>query len=474
MIRRTKIVCTLGPATDTPAMIASLIHAGMNVARLNFSHGTHEEHRRRMVWIREASARLNTPVAILQDLSGPKIRVGDMVEPVILRTGDELTLTRRDVPGTAEIVSVTLPELVEQVHVGDTVLLADGYIELKVVAVDATDVRCRVIHGGMLDSHKGINLPRRSLDVPAMTEKDRDDLCFGLAEGVDYVAASFVRSAEDLLRIKAIMDQQGRRAPLIAKIEKHEALRAIVDILDNAEGLMVARGDLAVETAFERVPLVQKALIERCNKAGKLVITATQMLRSMVDNPRPTRAEAADVANAVLDGTDAVMLSEETAVGQYPSETVSVMDRIVRTAETRLASREHLPSEREEGHVTVPAAIGHVAATLARDLKATAILTPTQTGGSARRVSRFRPSVPIVAISTHEVTIRQLALIWGVIPILIPHEEESTDSLIEQAKRVALANGIVHAGDIVIVAAGIPSGIAKSTNMIKIDTIGAQ
>ena len=279
-------------------------------------------------------------------------------------------------------------------------LLADGYIELKVVSVDGTDVCCRVVHGGTLDSHKGINLPRRSLDVPALTEKDNDDLRFGLAEGVDYVAASFVRSADDLLRIKAIMDQQGRRAPLIAKIEKHEALRSIVDILDNSEGLMVARGDLAVETPFERVPLVQKSLIERCNRAGKSVITATQMLRSMVENPRPTRAEAADVANAVLDGTDAVMLSEETAIGQYPIETVHTMDRIVRTAETRLASREHLPSEREAGHVTVPAAIGHVAVTLARDLNATAILTPTQTGGSARRVSRFRPSVPIVAIST--------------------------------------------------------------------------
>jgi pyruvate kinase len=391
---------------------------------------------------------------------------------VFLRAGDAFTLTRRDVRGTAEIASVTLPELVEQARVGDTVLLADGYIELKVVSVDGQDVCCRVIHGGTLDSHKGINLPRRSLDVPALTEKDNDDLRFGLAEGVDYVAASFVRSADDLVRIKAIMDQQGRRAPLIAKIEKHEALRSIVDILDNSEGLMVARGDLAVETPFERVPLVQKSLIERCNRAGKSVITATQMLRSMVENPRPTRAEAADVANAVLDGTDAVMLSEETAIGQYPIESVHTMDRIVRTAETRLASREHLPSEREDGHVTVPAAIGHVAVTLARDLNATAILTPTQTGGSARRVSRFRPSVPIVAISPHETSIRQLALVWGVIPILIQQEEENTDALIEQTKQVAEAHGIVHQGDTVVVAAGIPSGQVKSTNMIKISTIG--
>jgi pyruvate kinase len=453
-------------------MIESLIRAGMNVARLNFSHGTHEEHRKSIGWIRAAANRLKQPVAILQDLSGPKIRVGDMVEPVILRAGEVFTLTRRDVPGTAELASVSLPELVEQVRVGDTVLLADGYIELKVLGVDGTDVRTRVVHGGMLDSHKGINLPRRSLDVPAMTDKDGLDLRFGLAEGVDYVAASFVRSADDLLRIKAIMRDEGRSVPLIAKIEKHEALRAIVDILDNAEGLMVARGDLAVETPFERVPLVQKSLIERCNRAGKSVITATQMLRSMVENPRPTRAEAADVANAVLDGTDAVMLSEETAVGQYPIETVQTMDRIVRTAETRLASREYLPSEREEGHVTVPAAIGHAAVTLARDLHATAILTPTQTGGSARRVSRFRPNVPIVAISPHETSIRQLALVWGVIPILIKEEEDSTDALIEQTKRVAESHGIVHDGDTVVVAAGIPSGRVKSTNMIKISTIG--
>jgi len=414
------------------------------------------------------------PVAILQDLSGPKIRVGDMEQPVRLRAGDTFTLSRRDVKGNSAIASVSLPELVEQAHVGDTILLADGYIELKVVGVNDTDVRTRVIHGGMLDSHKGINLPRRSLDVPAMTEKDSDDLRFGLAEGVDYVAASFVRSADDLLRIKAVMSEVGRGAPLIAKIEKHEALRAIVDILDNAEGLMVARGDLAVETPFERVPLVQKALIERCNKAGKPVITATQMLRSMVENPRPTRAEAADVANAVLDGTDAVMLSEETAIGQYPIETVQTMDRIVRTAETRLASRDYLPSEREEGHVTVPAAIGHAAVTLARDLHATAILTPTQTGGSPRRVSRFRPAVPIVAMSTHEWAIRQLALVWGVIPIQVQHEEESTDALIEQIQQVAESHGIVHPGDTVVVAAGIPSGLVKSTNVIKISTIGGR
>jgi pyruvate kinase len=454
-------------------MIESLIRAGMNVARLNFSHGTHEEHRKSIGWIRAASNRLKQPVAILQDLSGPKIRVGEMAEPVFLKAGDVFTLTRRDVPGTAEMASVSLPELVEQVRVGDSILLADGYIELKVLGVDGTDVQTRVVHGGTLDSHKGINLPRRSLDMPAMTDKDSQDLRFGLDEGVDYVAASFVRSADDLLRIKAIMKALGRTVPLIAKIEKHEALRSIVNILDNAEGLMVARGDLAVETPFERVPLVQKSLIERCNRAGKSVITATQMLRSMVENPRPTRAEAADVANAVLDGTDAVMLSEETAIGQYPIETVQTMDRIVRTAETRLPSRENLPSEREEGHVTVPAAIGHAAVTLARDLNATAILTPTQTGGSARRVSRFRPSVPIVAISQHETSIRQLALVWGVIPIQIKEEEESTDALIEQVKAVAEAHGIVHTGDTVIVAAGIPSGRVKSTNLIKVDTIGA-
>jgi pyruvate kinase len=453
-------------------MIESLIRAGMNVARLNFSHGTHEEHRKSIGWIRAASNRLKEPVAILQDLSGPKIRVGEMSEPVLLRAGDVFTLTRREVPGTAEVASVTLPELVEQVRVGDSILLADGYIELKVLGVDGTDVQTRVVHGGTLDSHKGINLPRRSLDVPAMTEKDSQDLRFGLDEGVDYVAASFVRSADDLLRIKALMKAQGRTVPLIAKIEKHEALRSIVNILDNAEGLMVARGDLAVETPFDRVPLVQKSLIERCNKAGKSVITATQMLRSMVDNPRPTRAEAADVANAVLDGTDAVMLSEETAIGQYPIETVQTMDRIVRTAETHLPSHEYLPSEREDGHVTVPAAIGHAAVTLARDLNATAILTPTQTGGSARRVSRFRPNVPIVAISQHETSIRQLALVWGVIPIQIKQEADSTDGLIEQVKDVAEAHGIVHTGDTVVVAAGIPSGRVKSTNLIKVDTIG--
>lgn len=472
MIRRTKIVCTLGPASDSPEIITALIRAGMNVARLNFSHGTHEAHRQRIVRVREIATKLGQSVAILQDLCGPKIRVGEMAEPALLRAGEHFTLTNRDVIGTSEEVGVTYPELVAQVQPGDTILLADGYIELRVTAVDEHNVRCRVIHGGMLDSHKGINLPRRSLSIPATTEKDREDLRFGLAEGVDYVAASFVRSAEDLLRIKALMGECQRQVPLIAKIEKHEALQSIGEILEAAEGLMVARGDLAVETPFERVPLVQKMLIERCNKAGKPVITATQMLRSMVDNPRPTRAEAADVANAVFDGTDAVMLSEETAVGQYPVHTVEVMDKILRTAETRLASHEYLPSEREAGQVTVPAAIGHAVVMLARDLKATAILTPTQTGGSSRRVSRFRPPVPIVAITQHEVTARQLALVWGVCPIVIEQEMTTTDELIEQVKSVALSRGLVHPGDIVVIAAGLPPGQIRSTNLIKVEHVG--
>jgi pyruvate kinase len=327
-LRRTKIVCTIGPATDTPEMLAALMDAGMNVARLNFSHGTLDEHGQRINRIREIAHRKKLPVAILQDLSGPKLRTGLMAAPVVLKSGDIFILTNREVPGDAQAVSVTYPDLPIQVKVGETILLADGAIQLQVIDKNKTDLRCRVIDGGVLDSHKGINLPQSSLAIPALTEKDRADLEFGLETGVDFVALSFVRKPSDIQLVKEVMQTRNCSVPIIAKIEKHEALEKIDAIIAAADGIMVARGDLAVETPLERVPLVQKSLIKKCNSVGKPVITATQMLISMVEEPRPTRAEANDVANAVLDGTDAVMLSEESTIGKYPVRAVQVMDKI--------------------------------------------------------------------------------------------------------------------------------------------------
>lgn len=469
--RRTKIVCTLGPASESQELLAALLDAGMNVARLNFSHGDFESHQRRIDLIRSVTAQKSKHVAILQDLCGPKLRIGALAKPVELRDGGTFILTNRGVPGDEKEVSITYASLPEEVEVGDAILLADGLLELRVLRKDQHDIHCRVVHGGPLNSHKGINLPRRTLKLSGLTAKDKDDLKFGLQAGVDLVAMSFVRNASDIHVLREQMQQLGRIVPIIAKIEKHEALADIEAIIEATDGLMVARGDLAVETSLERVPLVQKILIEKCNRQGKPVITATQMLRSMVENPRPTRAEAADVANAVLDGTDAVMLSEETAVGKFPVETVQVMDRIVSTAESRLPRREHLPVEKHQGKVVIPAAISHAVTSMAHELKVAAILTPTQTGSTARMVARYRPSVPIVAFSPVLATVRQLALAWGVQAVLIDREYESTDELIQKCIQLALANGMVQTGETVIIAAGLPPGAPSSTNLIKVEVI---
>jgi len=472
LLRRTKIVATLGPASGSFETLLAMIGAGMNVARLNFSHGDFDSHQKSIELIRAAAAQKAAHVAIMQDLSGPKIRTGPMAAPVLLPDGGTLILTNRDVIGNAQEVGVTYDDLPDQVEISDTILLADGAIELHVLRKDAGDIHCRIIHGGILDSHKGINLPRRSLKISGLTAKDRDDLKFGLQAGVDYVAMSFVRNAGDLLELREFMQQHsGKKTPVIAKIEKHEALADIDKIIEVSDGLMVARGDLAVETSFERVPLVQKNLIERCNLLGKPVITATQMLKSMVDNPRPTRAEAADVANAVWDGTDAVMLSEETAIGRFPVETIQVMDRILRAAETRLTRRDHLPAEKYQGKVTVPAAISHAVTAVAEDLKAAAIVTPTQTGATARMVARYRPNVPIVAVSSTLATVRQLALVWGVYAVMSEREYASTDELLEKCKHMSLGTGLVQPGDLVVIAAGLPPGAPSTTNLIKVESI---
>ncbi len=469
-MRRTKIVCTIGPATDAPETLAALMDAGMNVARLNFSHGTHGEHRQRIARIREIAEVKKLPVAILQDLSGPKLRTGPMTKPVVLQPGEIFVLTNRPVPGDEHAVSVTYPDLPAHVKVGENILLADGTIQLQVLEKTATDLRCRVIDGGFLGAQKGINLPQTFLDIPALTEKDKKDLEFGLEAGVDFVALSFVQKPEDLSLVKEVMAAKNRAAPVIAKIEKHEAVEKIDAIIAAADGIMIARGDLAVETPLENVPLVQKDIIKKCNRAGKPVITATQMLKSMVEEARPTRAEANDVANAVLDGTDAVMLSEETTIGKYPLQAVQVMDKILRTTDAVLPPRESLIDEDVE-HLTIAEAVSHAVVSMAQYLKVAAILTPTRSGSTARLISRFRPQAPIIATSYRLETVRWLALVWGVHPLYNQKPHDNSDDLIARCKREALATGLVKTGDTVLITAGVPSSEQSTTNLIKVEVM---
>ena len=469
---KTKIVCTIGPASRSPEVLERLIRAGMNVARLNFSHGTPDEHGRTISDLRRIARRLGRPVAVLQDLAGPKIRIGPVRNgPVTLEPGSSFTLTARKVPGDARAVSLNYPGLVADVRKGDVLLLSDGALELEVVAVDGRDIRCRVVIGGPLNSFKGINLPARTLRTPGLTPKDRDDLRFGLSQEVDYVALSFVRGAGDIATVRRHMGRCGGSAPVIAKIEKHEALDEMGAILEAADGIMVARGDLGVEIPLERIPRVQKDLIRKSREAGKPVITATQMLRSMVDSPRPTRAEVTDVANAILDGTDAVMLSEETAVGRYPVESAVMMARIAREAETLASTDEGLrPGGLGPVPGSLPGAVACAAARLAADVGAAAIVTFTRSGSTARLVSRCRPVVPILAHTPEESTRRQLALCWGVLPVL-GRSLARTDEMVAAAVAAARRAGLVRKGQTVVITAGVPTGVPGTTNLIKAEVV---
>lgn len=462
---RTKIVCTIGPASASAAAIRGLVEGGMGVARLNFSHGSHSEHLEKIRMIRGVSTELGKPVAILQDLSGPKIRVGRIPDPgVRLEPGAPFTLTTDDAEGTAERVSVSYAGLSAEVNPGDRILLADGFMELKVLGVTGREIRTEVITGGLLSAHKGVNLPTGTIRVPSLTEKDREDLLFGLQCGVDYVALSFVRRAEDILRVKEIISRENKEVPVIAKIEKHEAISNIDEIIEVSDGVMVARGDLGVEIPLEMVPGVQKMLIRKANLAGKPVITATQMLRSMVDSPRPTRAEATDVANAVLDGTDAVMLSEETAAGRYPVEAVRFMSSIILSAEAHYPHGKYLQMM---PYKTIAESVSHASCVLADHLEASAIVTPTQSGKTAGYVSRFRPRTPIIALSPNPAAVKTLALRWGCVPRLVP-DPRDTDDMFEKAAEAALESGLVKKGDLVVVTAGHPVWVAGSTNMVRV------
>jgi pyruvate kinase len=460
---KTKIVCTIGPASNSPDVMAALIEKGMSVARLNFSHGTHHEHGRMIRLIRDTSEKLGRPVAILQDLCGPKIRIGEIPGAgMMLSPGQTLTLTNEQAPAHDNRVAVNYGDLPSQVKAGDRILLADGMMELVVEQTSLTEIVCKVITGGVLTSHKGVNLPTSTLAIPSMTEKDRRDLLFGLEAEVDYVALSFVRSATDIHMVKKIIHRQNKQTPVIAKFEKHEALDNVDAILAATDGVMVARGDLGVEVPLESVPSIQKMLVRKANALGKPVIIATQMLRSMVDAPRPTRAEAADVANAVLDGADAVMLSEETASGRYPVEAVHYMSLIAGNAEQHFPHDFFLKLSPQKGTAE---SVANAACMLASNLEASAIVATTRSGSTAAQIARYRPKQPIVALSPDVRSVQQLALYWGCIPTYLENIED-TDAMVEKAAEEVLKKGHVHKGEKVVITAGRPIWAAGTTNML--------
>jgi len=471
-MRRTRIVATIGPASRSRVTLEHLARAGMDVARLNFSHGEHLEHLDVMKSARDIAAQLDRPIALLQDLSGPKIRTGRLRDgrPVELRRGERVAITTDEsIEGTPERISTTYDPLPRDVAPGDKILLDDGNLELRVLSAAGEEVTAEIVHGGLLRPNKGMNLPGVRLSTPALTDKDRRDLAFGVTNGVDYVALSFVRQAADVEEVRSLIRSMGATTPVIAKIEKREAVDDLSQILDAADGVMVARGDLGVELSTEEVPTLQKRIIEMANGAGKVVITATQMLESMIENPRPTRAEASDVANAILDGTDGVMLSAETAAGRFPVEVVATMARIARYTE------EHYGSFRAPARVTGGAAsmvarsLARVASTVAEELDCKLIVAFTESGSTARLLSSYRPRAPIAAVTFNEDTFRRLALWWGVVPVKSEFAA-TTDEMIVRGEELLKRRGMVGPGDTILMLAG-QSHTAGATNMLRVHTI---
>ena len=472
-VRRAKIICTIGPACDSEEKIRELMGTGMDVARLNFSHGTHAEHARRIQRLRRAARYLKRTICILQDLQGPKIRTGRLKDGhyVLLKVGDVLTITPRTLPGTAELISTDFAGLAREVEPGARVLLSDGRIELKVRAIQGDDVVCEVRNGGTLGEQQGINLPGAAVAIPALTAKDKLDLKFGLKHGVDLVALSFVRSADDVREAKSLMRDFGKSVPIIAKLEKPQAIERLEEILEVASGVMIARGDLGVELPPERVPIIQKLVIQRAGVWRRPVITATQMLESMTENPRPTRAEASDVANAIFDGTDAVMLSGETARGRYPRETVAMMVRIILEAEASMAQSPPATRRRHEEHrYSVAETICESIAHAAEDLPMRAIAVFTESGNTARMLSKHRPKVCIYAFSRKLEVCNRMNALWGVHPV---HKEEwaSAEAMLQTAEKELLQKGLLRTGDVLGLVAGtkLTSG---ATNFMRLHTVG--
>ena len=472
-MRRTKIVCTLGPASSTVEMLEELLAAGMNVARLNFSHGTHEQHAVTIAAARQAANNQEKNLALLLDTKGPEIRIGTFADgKVSLQEGDYFTLTTAtDVVGDVNNVCVNYPDITKDVESGNKILLDDGLIVLEVQDVGESELRCRVVTGGELSDRKGVNIPGVRLNLPAISEKDQEDIIFAIKNDLDFIAASFVRKADDVLAIRAILEAHRSHIHIIAKIESQEGVDNIDKILESADGIMVARGDLGVEIPAEEVPLVQKMIISKCNAAGKPVITATQMLDSMIRNPRPTRAEASDVANAIFDGTDAVMLSGETAVGRYALEAVRTMSRIGERTETALQYKKILESFEPPAERSVTDAISYATCHAAQELGAAAIITATQSGFTARNVSKYKPKSRIVAVTPREHVARRLALTWGVFPVMC-RPTNSTDEMFSAAIEASLQSQYIENGDLVLITAGVPVGVSGSTNLLRVHTVG--
>ena len=466
-ITRAKIICTIGPASRSQDTLRALVDAGLNVARINFSHGTHEEHAAAFAAIRRVAAERNRPIAILGDLQGPRIRIGDLEAPVTVQEGEDVIFSPEGIERPGEI-PITYAACADDVDVGDRILVDDGLVDLLVLDVEAPRVRARVVHGGMIRRNKGMNLPGVDVSAPSITEKDRADIDFAVSQGIDYLALSFVRRAEDIAALRALVP---RYVLVVAKIEKDTALANIESILQAADAVMVARGDLGVELPFEEVPLAQKRIIALANALGRPVITATQMLESMVSNPRPTRAEASDVANAILDGTDAVMLSAETATGAYPRQAVSAMTRIIAEVEGSPIPRPATPDGRPQaGLVSTENVIAAATAAAARLLRTPAVIVFTKSGFTARIVASHRPQVPILALTDVARTYQQLALVWGVQPELVP-PSANYDAMVEQGLQAALRRGLARRGDRIIVTAGIPFNVPGNTNLMKVEVV---
>ena len=467
-MRKTKIVCTLGPATEREGVLRAMMEAGMNVARFNFSHDSHEEHGRRLEQLKALRQELDLPVAAMLDTRGPEIRLGTFAQgEVLLRKGTEFVLTAAEVAGDGTRCSITYPNLPKEVRAGDEILLDDGRVRLTVLAAAGEEIRCRVENDGIMKDRKGVNVPGVRLNLPYLGQKDREDILFGAAQGFDYVAASFVRTAEDVQEIRRLLEGAGSEMGIIAKIENRESVEHLAAILDAADGIMIARGDMGVEMDFTEVPVVQKEIIRRCVACGKPVITATQMLESMMEQPRPTRAEITDVANAIYDGTSAVMLSGETASGRHPVEAVRTMAAIAERTEADINYGKRMKKLAGDTGFSVAEATARAACTTAMGIGADAILTVSQRGLTASLVSRFRPETPVVALIGDETVRRKLALYWGVQPITMPAVAD-TDELVKQAIRTAAGAGLVRCGDLVVVTAGVPVGISGTTNLMRV------
>lgn len=470
MFKKTKIVCTLGPSSNTPEIVETLIRSGMNVARFNFSHGSHEEHKQRMDMVRAAAQKVGVPVALMLDTKGPEIRLGLFKNGSIqMKAGNEFTLTARDVEGDDTICSVSFKELPKDVSTGDHILLSDGLVNLEVTSVDGDDIHTKILNGGKMSDRKRVAVPGIAINLPAVSETDTKDIEFGIRQNMDWIAASFIQRGKDVVTIRKILEKHNSPMKIISKIECQAAVNNIDEIINMSDGIMVARGDLGVEVPAEEVPALQKMLIRKCQKAGKPVITATQMLESMCDNPRPTRAETSDVANAILDGTDAIMLSGETAGGKYPIEAVQTMARVATFTEAKFQLANHQNEESETS--TTTESIGKAVVKIAKDLHAAAIIASTERGRTASMISKYRPACPIVAVSPHEQVLRSLQMYWGVQAVL-GKEASDTDEVVDNGIFAALDKGLIKTGDLVVLTAGVPVSKSGSTNMIRVQVVG--